>query len=156
MIEWYVGFWPSRNTSLWARLGHVEVWGYTEDDVWVFLDPQAVGLMIDVTYMHDEVEAHLAKRFANCSEIWRLSERRELTFPVMAPLCCPVWVGHVLGIRAFTLRGLRRKLRAIGAEKIHENSGGKPGRQEGPRDGAPARDRGTDALGTEQRLEPHV
>lgn len=121
MIQWYVGFYDPAPTSFWARFGHVEVWGYTKDDTWVFMDPRSDMLRIEVTHLHDEVEAHLAHRYANCGEIWRLSDRGKLRIPVIAPFFCIPFVGHVLGLRAFTFSGLRRQLRRNGAECIYEN-----------------------------------
>lgn len=132
-VELYVGFWRPHRRSMWGVLGHVEVFGYTRDQTWFFLDPRAPVTDIIVTHHHDEVEALLSHRFANCAEVWRLSERRTLRVPLLGPFNCVTTVSAVLGVRAYTMRGLRRRLRAIGAERIAQNERpeGRPGGQEG-------------------------
>lgn len=127
VLEWYVGFWPPVSRPLWARLGHVDIWGYTEDDTWLFIDPRFFGTEIVVTHHHDRVDNLLAFRFANCTEIWRTRRTCDLTFPVIAPFTCVSLVGHVLGFRAFTIAGVRKKLRETGAECIHGRPTGEPG-----------------------------
>ena len=118
MIEWYVGFHAPGWRLSWDALGHVEIWGYTKDDTWVFIDPGRLGTDIIVEHKCDEVDLLLTERIVRCSEIWRLSRRGELSFPAVAPICCTSIVAHILGVRAFGFRGLRRNLRALGATEI--------------------------------------
>ena len=124
--ELYIGFWPPSGERWTAWFGHVEIWGYTKDNTWFFLDPTAKGLKIEVAHLHDEVEELLTRRFTQCSEIWRTERIREFRQPVFAPYHCVSFVGHALGIRAFTVGGLKRRLPQIQAERIYENPKGRP------------------------------
>lgn len=133
-IEVYVAFWRPHTRSLWGFLGHVEVFGYTQDDTWFFIDPRRGITEIKITHRHDEVTALLAHRFANCSEVWRLAPGQPLRLPLLGIFTCVTVAASVCGVRAYSLRGLRRKLRAIGAVKVEtdESPEGRPGGQEGP------------------------
>jgi hypothetical protein len=131
LVETYVGFYYPRlsRSDPWRIFGHVEVWGYTRDDTWVFLNPQRVGTSILVTHHKDEVLDLWTSRVAMCDEIWRVAGRRELAMPSLAPLTCIGIVAHIHGCRAWTYPGLRAKLRALGAEKVCENTEREPGGQ---------------------------
>lgn len=132
MLEWYVGFHaPSFRDkdgkiapTLW--FGHVEIWGYTVDETWLFFDPQGRSVNIVVTHHHDDVLDHLAARFSTCKTILKLpAESGRKLFPIHMPMTCATVVGHILGIRAFVPSGLRKKLLAKGAEVIHGNPEGR-------------------------------
>lgn len=141
-IEIYVGFWPRQYDSIWSVFGHVEVWGYTEGNTFFFIDPRQPVTDIIVTHFYEEIEALLFERHSKCSEIWRLSEPGKLRVPMLGPFTCVTVVASIIGCRAYTFRGLRRKLRAIGAEKLQrkvipdEEAQGRPGRQGGTPQGA--------------------
>lgn len=143
MIEWYVGFYaPSfRNhlgqVSPMAWFGHVELWGYTADDTWMFFDPQGTGTRILITHHHDDVIDQLTARHTLCDTIFRLTPRDHALFPIFPPMTCATIIGHILGLRAFTPKGLKRKLAAIGAEVIHEVTTRGSGRQGGEAAGTP-------------------
>jgi hypothetical protein len=143
VIEWYVGFYNRafRNhlgaVQPTSWFGHAELWGYTADDTWLFLDPKASGTLIVVIHRHDDVLDQLRARFALCDLILRLPAKpARLLFPIHMPMTCATIIGHILGVRAFTPSGLRRKLLANGAEIVSEKSQGRPGRQ--GREGTPA------------------
>jgi hypothetical protein len=130
MIEWYVGF--HRPTlrgldgkiapSLW--FGHCHIWGYTEHNTYLFLDPRGKGTGITVTHMHEEVTDHLNARFLTCDTIMRLpATEPNFSFPLFGLMTCASIVGHITGHRALLPSTLGRKLRAAGAEVIHEYQG---------------------------------
>lgn len=128
ILEWYVGFHAARLRNHLGRIypmgwfGHVELWGYTVDDTWLFLDPQGTGIRIVVTHHYDDVMDHLTARHSICDEILRLKPCGKTLLPLYPPMTCATIAGHILGIRAFTPRGLKRKLLALGAEVIREDS----------------------------------
>lgn len=144
ILEWFVGFHYGAFRNHLGLIypqgwfGHVEIWGYTKDDTWLFLDPQASGPIIVVEHRHDEVMDQLNARHALCDLILRLPNERKPLFPLHFPMNCATVVGQIIGIRAFTPRGLRRKLLANGAEVIHENPERRSTGQGGPAEGAPS------------------
>ena len=114
-------------------LGHCEIWGFTLDGTWIFIDPAGQGAKIRITHMHDEVNAHLAWRFELCSIILKLpADDPVFRLPVHGPMTCASFCGHLLGVRALLPSTLRRKLLAKGAEVIHETTEGRPDGQGGP------------------------
>lgn len=135
MIEWYVGFYAPafRNHRgviyPFGWFGHVELWGYTADETWLFFDPQGTGTRIIVTHHHDDVMDHLTARHTLCDTILRLQPRDHSLFPIFPPMTCATIIGHILGVRAFSPSGLKRRLLALGAEVIHEKSERRSGRQ---------------------------
>ena len=132
MIEWFFGFHaPWRNPAGW--FGHCEAWGYTIDDTWLFLDPQARGSRIIVTHHHDDVLALLEARFARCRTIVRVpAGEPEFWLPLHGPMTCAAICGHLVGLRALLPATLLRKLLANGAEVVHGYAKGRePGRPSG-------------------------
>ena len=135
MIEWYVGFYAPafRNHRgviyPFGWFGHAELWGYTADETWLFFDPQGTGTRIIVTHHHDDVMDHLTARHTLCDTILRLQPRDHSLFPIFPPMTCATIIGHILGVRAFSPFGLKRRLLALGAEVIHEKSERRSGRQ---------------------------
>lgn len=136
MIEWYIGFYRPRVRNYFGSIypmgwfGHVEIWGYTEDETWLFIDPQGTGTRVLVIHKYDDVMDQLNARFALCDSILRLpATNPKPMLPIHLFLNCASLVGHMVGVRAFTPGGLRRKLLAKGAEVIHENPEGRSGRQ---------------------------
>lgn len=144
ILEWFVGFHYGAFRNYQGKIylqgwfGHVEIWGYTRDDTWLFLDPQASGPIIIVEHRHDDVMDQLNARHALCDLILRLPNERKPLFPLHFPMNCATVVGQIVGVRAFTPRGLRRKLLANGAEVIHENPERRSTGQGGPAEGAPS------------------
>lgn len=127
--ECYVGFHP-RHRPITGWFGHVELWGYTIDETWFFLDPQGKKSTLLITHLHDEVELQLAARFELCETILRLSPNDRTLIPLHLPMTCAGIVGHHFGVRALTPAGLKRRLLAIGAEIVHDAKRG-PGRESG-------------------------
>lgn len=133
MIEtWFFGFhrpWLRNEDgfSLRGALGHVEVWGYTVDDTWLFIDPQGKGSIVTVTHHHDDVIAHLSVRHTACETILRFPAVEPVfRLPLHGPMTCASICGHLVGVRALFPATLKRKLLAKGAEVVHAAEG-KPG-----------------------------
>lgn len=143
ILEWFIGFHaPAFRNYLGAIypmgwFGHVEAWGYTIDDTWMFFDPQGTGTRIVITHHHDDVLDQLAARHSLCDTILRVQNTARPLFPLYPPMTCATIVGHMIGQRAFTPSGLKRKLLANGAEIVHENAEGRSSRQGGETAGTP-------------------
>lgn len=119
VLEWYFAFYPPSPESFWRRFGHVDAFGYTKHDTWVFYDPQRSSVDLRITHMHDEVEGLMALRFAHADTIIRIGARQENRLPPFVALNCVSACGHLVGIRAFRLGTLRKRLLANGGEVIH-------------------------------------
>lgn len=138
LIEIYVGFYHPGLRNVEGRidprcwLGHCEMWAYTADSTWIFLDPAATGVKVVLTHHHDEVMDAQQARFDLCDVILRLPFQGKFTLPPFGVLTCASFIGSFLGVRAFVPGALRRKLLLKGAEVIHENSKGRSGRQSRP------------------------
>ena len=118
-VETYFGFHPRLTwkeyrlgAKLWSILGHVEAWGYTVDDTWWFLDPGRMGTRMIITHRYDDVNELLAERFQRCSEIIRTAHDGDFSNPIHFPMNCATQCGALVGIKAITPAGLRRKLLA--------------------------------------------
>lgn len=127
IIEWSFGFHRPHFRNLPGKvdprgwLGHCEAWGYTEDQTWLFIDPQGMGTRMRVMHRHDDVMDQLEARYALCSLILTLpATDPAFRFPLHGPLTCASICGNLVGIRALLPSGLRRKLRAKGARISHE------------------------------------
>lgn len=124
--EAYVGFYRPRLRDHEGRidvrgwLGHCEMWGYTSDGTWLFLDPQARGTRVRITHHFDEVQAHLKFRFQTCDMILRLPvDDPDFRLPLHGMMTCASICGSLVGVRALLPSTLRRRLLAKGAEVIH-------------------------------------
>lgn len=120
MIEgWSFGF-----TKPWRHwhgvFGHVEAWGRDEDGSWVFVDPQSSGMQITVMFRFEDVQDTLTMLNQRCSEIlWLPQPIEKFVVPIHGPMTCAAVCGSLVGIRALSPWGLRRKLLAKGAEVVH-------------------------------------
>ncbi|MBR9765359.1 MAG: hypothetical protein GYB53_18025 [Rhodobacteraceae bacterium] len=131
ILQWYFGFYAPagvkdlRAGASWRSIfGHVDAWGYTCDDTWLFFDPRGAGSRVLVTHLHDEVEDLLVARFSTCREILRFTpDDRELLAPLHLGMNCASQCAHLVGRRAFAPWSLRRMLLKNGAEIIHETQG---------------------------------
>lgn len=141
LMEAYVGFHRPRfrdedgKISPRAWFGHVEMWGYTRDDAWLFFDPQASGLHLLIAHRHDEVNDLLRTKFAQCALVLLTTPEEDgFRFPLHGHMTCAAIVGAALGKRAWLPTTLRRKLLRDGAKVIHDEVRlqGKRVRQGGP------------------------
>lgn len=127
VMEWFFGFHSPSLRNLKGDLsyrlwfGHCEAWGYTSDDTWIFLDPQASGLKMRVMHRHDDVLANLEARHLICKTIIRIpATDPSFRFPLHGPITCASLCGNLVGIRALLPSGLRQKLLRNGGQIIHE------------------------------------
>ena len=103
ILEWFVGFHYGAFRNYHGKIypqgwfGHVEIWGYTEDDTWLFLDPQASGPIIIVEHRYDDVMDQLNARHTICDVIFRLPNERKALFPLHFPMNCATVVGQIVG-----------------------------------------------------------
>lgn len=123
-VEVYFAFHPPHRRTIWGRLGHVQAFGYTVDETWFFLQPTAERTMLFITHRHDEVEDLMAQEFTVSRKIIKTSTIRENRFPPLLMLNCVSECAALVGIRAFTIGGLERKLLANGGTVIHESARG--------------------------------
>lgn len=137
--EWSIGFYKPYLRDTEGRLtirgifGHCDIWGFTEDGTWLFIDPQSAGTRVHVAHAHDEVQAQLTARFSLCETIIRIpASDPNFRIPIFPAMTCASFCGHLLGIRALLPSTLRRKLLAKGAEVIHgQETKGRSAGQEG-------------------------
>jgi len=131
LIEIYFGFYP-RWSDPRGWFGHCEAWGYTEQDTWLFLDPQSSRFCVTVEHRHDEVMDHLAARFELCETILKMRpDPLRKVIPLHGPMTCASICGHLVGIRALFPATLKRKLLRNGAEVVHGQAKGRSRGQEG-------------------------
>ena len=130
ILEWFIGFhkptFRNANGQIDPRgwLGHCEIWGYTEDQTWLFIDPQGAGTRVRVMHRYDDVKDQLDARSMLCASILKIEGGDpDFSFPLHANLTCAALCGHLIGIRALVPATLSRKLRLKGAEVIHEAEG---------------------------------
>lgn len=133
--EWSVGFHKPYLRDTDGRLtirgifGHVDIWGWTADGTWLFIDPQSLGSRVYVCHAYEDVEAQIKTRFAMCELILRVpADEPKFLIPIFPPLTCASMCGHLLGIRALLPATLRRKLLAKGAEVVHGQAKNPAGR----------------------------
>lgn len=126
ILEYFVGFYHPTLRNLEGKidpglwLGHCEIWGYTSDETWLFIDPSRSGVTVRVTHHYEEVSRHLAFRGGLCDIIVRIpADDPKFRFPLHGMMTCASICGGLLGIRALFPWTLRRKLLAKGAEVIH-------------------------------------
>jgi hypothetical protein len=124
----YVAFHPPRPG--WERWGHVEAFGRDPSGVWFFLDPTRFGLRLKFAIDAAAVDAEFAERLATADMVFRLPRTAPLDGrPMLCPYTCASVVGALIGIRAWTVEGLRLKLLASDAEVIRAYPRSPEGRQ---------------------------
>lgn len=119
-------------------LGHVQAYGYTVDETWLFFDPQGVGSSVRITHLHDEVLDQIATIRCTADLVLAFKPNgRKFRVPIHPPMTCATQCGALAGLRAWTPWGLKRMLLREGAEVIYENSERGSGRQGSPVAGTP-------------------
>lgn len=107
------------HASVFSMMGHVEAMGYTIDGTWFFFDPGRLETSLRITHLHDEVEAIMTEKFSVAKEIIKISEGDLFHRPVHAPMNCVTQCAALVGIRAFTPAGFRKKLLRANGKVIH-------------------------------------
>jgi hypothetical protein len=115
---WYFAFYPRRK-KIFEWWGHVDMWGVTRDDTWVFLDPARAIFQIQIAHKSEEVNGLMAERFANAEMVLRYTAAPiKHRLPPLGFLTCASICGHTIGLRAWTPLQLKRKLLRNGAEIV--------------------------------------
>ena len=110
-----------KGASLYSIFGHVEAFGYTLDNTWFFFDPGRAYSKMLITHVYDEVNELIASKFMPSTEVLRYSgPMRDFRVPIHPPMNCVTQCAGLIGLRAFTPGGFRKKLLANQAEIIHE------------------------------------
>lgn len=120
MIALYFVFWPRswRQPETW--LSHVDVVAVTSAQEWLFLMPRRRRFSVAVERENAGIDAAFAEMLAGASMVLRMEgQKAGPVHPPIAPLTCASIAGHIAGVRAWTPRGLQRKLLKNGAEVIH-------------------------------------
>lgn len=146
MVEWFIAFFPRarlrdvlRGRDSWRALfGHVEAYGYTVDDTWVFYRPAGSGTRIEVTHLHDEVVDRIASIRTTATTVFLAPPRRDYRLPLFPPMNCATQVAALIGRRAYSPAGLARILRHENAEIIWEKARETPEGRSSRQGGAPA------------------
>ena len=134
MKTWYVVFHPASLKSPLGIFGHVEIVGFDGETTWVFLNPSRKGAVMEIAYKHDTVETWLAVTFSKGVVLRYEGEIEHLT-PIWPILSCVSICAHMVGMRAFTPRGFKRKLLKNGAKVIFDGTKGKQGIESSPEAG---------------------
>ena len=96
--------------SIASCMGHVEVFGYTIDDTWFFFDPARKETSLYITHLYDEVNDMMAEKFTIAHEVITIKTPTKFSMPLHMPMNCVTQCAALVGIRAFTPKGFRRKL----------------------------------------------
>ena len=100
----------SGKATLFQYFGHVEAMGYTMDETWFFFDPGRYRSSLRITHLHDEIEAIMAEKFERAHTVIRLDAQGRFGFPAHLPMNCVTQCAALVGIRAFTPSGFRKRL----------------------------------------------
>ena len=106
-----------RETPLLSALGHVEAFGYTIDNTWFFYDPGSLHTKLLITHLHDEIEKLVTERFQKAETVLRIKhDPAYFKAPLHGPMNCVTQCAALIGWRAFTPWGFRKRLLASNAE----------------------------------------
>lgn len=111
----------TRKSPVTSMFGHVEAFGYTIDNTWFFFDPGSTHTKLLITHMNDEINDLMQKRFDRAQTVFRLKHDPDTyPSPIHGPMNCVTQCAALIGWRAFTPGGFRKKLLNSNAEVIHE------------------------------------
>jgi hypothetical protein len=96
--------------SYLSCFGHVEAFGCTIDDTWFFFDPGRKETSLRITHLYDEVNQTMAEKFTVAHEVIRIDTCQQFRIPLHLPMNCVTQCAALVGIRAFTPKGFRKKL----------------------------------------------
>lgn len=131
IVELYVALLPAApvwkmHKDPFAVFGHAQAFGITLDESWFFFDPTRRRLDLNVVHKFDEVRSEIERVTVAARTILRVIPVSGPPLPPLCPMTCAAQVAHLAGVRAFTVGGLERRLRAIGATEVkHEDPRGK-------------------------------
>lgn len=108
--------------------GHVEVVGRTDDDTWIFYNPTFAGSIVEIEHRHDTVLRYLEFIYDG-NLVLEVGPARLVPFHLGPAMNCATICGNILGFRAFTPAGLKRKLLRNGAKVIYDGTSEDEGRR---------------------------
>lgn len=117
---YYFAFYEPSGEGFYGVFPHVEAFGYTDDGSWLFLDPRRQITQVSVLHKIEEVDEAIALRLDRADLVLRYDRRHPRTVPPLMPQTCASVCGHLVGVRAWTVGGLRKKLLQNGAEVISD------------------------------------
>lgn len=124
--------------ATWCQIfGHVEAIGYTVDDTWFFYDPGRYQSRLLITHLHDEVQELMAERFERAHTVIKIKASNTFAFPLHLPMNCVTQCAALVGIRAFTPNGFRKRLLQEKGVIVHGPER-RSASEEGPDEGAAA------------------
>lgn len=104
----------------YACLGHVEAFGVTHDNTWVFFDPMGRGTVFEIDHRKDVVDHRMAVAYTMADTIYRIPHSdRKITFPIHPTMNCVSQCAAIVGLRAYKIRTFQKKLRRNGAEIVY-------------------------------------
>ena len=110
-----------RREDSWRTIfGHVEMYGCTADGTWIVINPEGRAFDLRVLHRYDDVVDMIASKRAVAQVIVRFprSLARHYRVPAFPPSNCAVVCASLAGVRAWTPRGLLRRLIERGGEVI--------------------------------------
>lgn len=123
----YFAFYRGKAESIWTIFGHVEICIAQDSKTWLFLNPSRQRFFIYASQHADTIDELLALRLGNADCVLRYErEPRLLTLPPIAIQTCASICAHIVGLRAWTPKGLKRKLLANGAQVVEPCKNPKP------------------------------
>ena len=127
--------------ATWTQyFGHVEAMGYTIDDTWFFYDPGRYRSSLSITHIYDEVEEIMAEKFSRAHTVIKVQASKKFLFPLHLPMNCVTQCAALIGIRAFTPNGFRKRLLQEKGVIVNGRTRGRSRSEEGPTSAAPTVD----------------
>lgn len=110
----------ARGKDDWRLIfGHVETFWF-DAGTWIFYDPQGRRSSIRAIPDGDDAEMEIARIYREAEYLIRAPQvPTELKFPLHPTMTCASQCAALIGFRAYTPSGLRKKLLKHGAEIIH-------------------------------------
>ncbi len=115
---WYFAFHPPGKKDWLQRWGHVDAFGMSASGAWVFLLPERRRIKIFVENHPPTIDIMFADLLSR-TDVLRVETQRDFNLPPINMHSCASICGALVGIRAFTPHGLRKKLLRNGAERIN-------------------------------------
>ena len=117
--------------ATWTQyFGHVEAMGYTIDDTWFFYDPGRYRSSLSI----------MAEKFSRAHTVIKVQASKKFLFPLHLPMNCVTQCAALIGIRAFTPNGFRKRLLQEKGVIVHGRTRGRSRSEEGPTSAAPTVD----------------
>jgi hypothetical protein len=113
----------------WTIFGHVECWGVMDGGLFFGFDPRAAGTRLWISADPAAFDRMAAQRFLCCTSVIRFRPAgQRIGIPLHPMMNCAAQCAHLVGLRAYSPRSLRRILTANGGTETGDGTeGGSPG-----------------------------